>query len=132
MIARSGDRQSGSAGSGNDGGAWDAIEICDRRGHPIDLAGLQRTIQNHGYVCQSQTSACSKLSRAQMATLPRMKPREFYDLVIEVAIIRPGPIQGHLMHPYLARREARKLPILIRDSFRSWARWVYRFFRSKC
>ena len=40
-----------------------------------------------------------------MATLPRMKPREFYDLVIEVAIIRPGPIQGHLMHPYLARRE---------------------------
>src|SRR5258708_12465002 len=44
-------------------------------------------------------------SRAQMATLPRIKPREFYDLVIEVAIIRPGPIQGHLMHPYLARRE---------------------------
>src|SRR2546421_5219725 len=44
-------------------------------------------------------------SRAQMATLPRMKPRQFYDLVIEVAIIRPGPIQGHLMHPYLARRE---------------------------
>src|SRR5271163_1764707 len=44
-------------------------------------------------------------SRAQMATLPRMKPRTFYDLVVEVAIIRPGPIQGHLMNPYLARRE---------------------------
>jgi error-prone DNA polymerase len=43
-------------------------------------------------------------SRAQMATLPRMKPKVFYDVVIEVAIIRPGPIQGHLMHPYLERR----------------------------
>ena len=43
-------------------------------------------------------------SRAQMATLPRLKPETFYDLVIEVAIIRPGPIQGNLTHPYLARR----------------------------
>src|SRR5205823_7780762 len=44
-------------------------------------------------------------SRAQMATLPRMRPTKFYDLVIEVAIVRPGPIQGHLMHPYLKRRK---------------------------
>ena len=43
-------------------------------------------------------------SRAQMATLPRMKPECFYDVVVEVAIIRPGPIQGDLVHPYLARR----------------------------
>src|SRR6476659_4113736 len=43
-------------------------------------------------------------SRAQMSTLPRMKPVCFYDVVIEVAIIRPGPIQGGLMHPYLQRR----------------------------
>ncbi len=43
-------------------------------------------------------------SRAQMNFLPRMKPREFYDLVIEVAIIRPGPIQGDMLHPYLRRR----------------------------
>jgi error-prone DNA polymerase len=42
-------------------------------------------------------------SRAQMATLPRMKPKNFYDVVIEVAIIRPGPIQGHLMHPIIMR-----------------------------
>ena len=48
-------------------------------------------------------------SRAQMATLPRMKPTSFYDVVIEVAIIRPGPIQGNLMHPYLARRKAVEL-----------------------
>jgi error-prone DNA polymerase len=43
-------------------------------------------------------------SRAQMAFLPRMKPRKFYDLVIEVAIVRPGPIQGDMVHPYLRRR----------------------------
>ncbi len=44
-------------------------------------------------------------SRAQMAMLPRMKPRTFYDLVIQVAIVRPGPIQGDMVHPYLRRRE---------------------------
>ncbi len=43
-------------------------------------------------------------SRAQMAMLPRLRPRCFYDLVIEVAIIRPGPIQGDMVHPYLRRR----------------------------
>ncbi len=47
-------------------------------------------------------------SRAQMAMLPRMKPRTFYDLVIEVAIVRPGPIQGDMVHPYLKRREGRE------------------------
>jgi len=46
-------------------------------------------------------------SRAQMATLPRMKPRKFYDLVVEVAIIRPGPIVGKMVHPYLDRRNGR-------------------------
>ncbi|MGO8802723.1 error-prone DNA polymerase [Candidatus Binatus sp.] len=46
-------------------------------------------------------------SRAQMATLPRMKPRRFYDLVVEVAIIRPGPIVGKMVHPYLDRRNHR-------------------------
>ena len=44
-------------------------------------------------------------SRAQMSMLPRLKPKEFYDLVIEVAIVRPGPIQGNMVHPYLKRRE---------------------------
>lgn len=44
-------------------------------------------------------------SRAQMAMLPRLKPRKFYDLVIEVAIVRPGPIQGDMVHPYLRRRQ---------------------------
>ena len=43
-------------------------------------------------------------SRAQMATLPRMKPEHFYDIVVEVALIRPGPIVGNMVHPYLRRR----------------------------
>jgi len=47
-------------------------------------------------------------SRAQMTMLPRLKPREFYDLVIEVAIVRPGPIQGDMVHPYLRRRAGKE------------------------
>ena len=53
-------------------------------------------------------------SRAQQATLPRMKPNSFYDVAVEVALIRPGPIEGGLMHPYLARREGRE-PITYPD-----------------
>ena len=49
-------------------------------------------------------------SRAQMSMLPRMKPKEFYDLVIEVAIVRPGPIQGDMVYPYLRRHEGRRSP----------------------
>src|SRR5258708_13321325 len=44
-------------------------------------------------------------SRAQMSCLPRMKPKKFYDIVVQVAIIRPGPIVGKMMHPYLNRRQ---------------------------
>ena len=47
-------------------------------------------------------------SRAQMAMLPRLRPRKFYDLVVEVAIVRPGPIQGNMVHPYLKRREEQR------------------------
>ncbi len=47
-------------------------------------------------------------SQAQMAMLPRIKPRTFYNLVIEVAIVRPGPIQGDMVHPYLRRREGKE------------------------
>ncbi|WP_220814326.1 error-prone DNA polymerase [Pseudomonas paralcaligenes] len=48
-------------------------------------------------------------SRAQMAMLPRLRPKEFYDLVIQVAIVRPGPIQGDMVHPYLRRRNGEEL-----------------------
>ncbi len=49
-------------------------------------------------------------SRAQMAMLPKLKPKEFYDLVIQVAIVRPGPIQGDMVHPYLRRRRGDEVP----------------------
>lgn len=53
-------------------------------------------------------------SRAQMSMLPRLKPREFYDLVVQVAIVRPGPIQGDMVHPYLRRRQGLETPDLPR------------------
>jgi error-prone DNA polymerase len=57
-------------------------------------------------LCQADSVGVFQVeSRAQMSMLPRLKPREFYDLVIEVAIVRPGPIQGDMVHPYLRRRD---------------------------
>ena len=58
-------------------------------------------------------------SRAQMNMLPRMKPRRFYDLVIQVAIVRPGPIQGDMVHPYLRRREGLERPDYPRPELRA-------------
>jgi len=56
-------------------------------------------------ICRADTIGVFQIeSRAQMAMLPRLKPRNYYDLVIEVAIVRPGPIQGEMVHPYLRRR----------------------------
>jgi len=57
-------------------------------------------------ICKADTVGVFQIeSRAQMSMLPRLKPRRFYDLVIEVAIVRPGPIQGDMVHPYLRRRD---------------------------
>lgn len=57
-------------------------------------------------------------SRAQQSMLPRLKPKEFYDLVIEVAIVRPGPIQGNMVHPYLKRREQKEQVVYPSDELR--------------
>ena len=72
-------------------------------------------------------------SRAQMTMLPRLKPKEFYDLVIEVAIVRPGPIQGNMVHPYLRRRQGiEKVPIRQRNWRRCFPRpWACRCFRNR-
>jgi len=88
----------------------DAVELTRKRGREIDLAKLPQDDPKTFEIMQNaDTIGVFQIeSRAQMATLPRMKPTEFYDVVIEVAIIRPGPIQGHLMHPYLARRAGRE------------------------
>ncbi|WPB59432.1 error-prone DNA polymerase [Xylophilus sp. GOD-11R] len=60
-------------------------------------------------VCTADTIGVFQVeSRAQMSMLPRLLPREFYDLVVEVAIVRPGPIQGKMVHPYLKARQARR------------------------
>jgi error-prone DNA polymerase len=60
-------------------------------------------------ICDADTVGVFQIeSRAQMSMLPRLKPREFYDLVIEVAIVRPGPIQGDMVHPYLQRRNSKE------------------------
>jgi error-prone DNA polymerase len=63
----------------------------------------------YAMVCEADTVGVFQIeSRAQMAMLPRLRPQEFYDLVIEVAIVRPGPIQGGMVHPYLQRRNEGK------------------------
>ncbi len=62
-------------------------------------------------LCQADAIGVFQVeSRAQMSMLPRLKPRTFYDLVIEVAIVRPGPIQGDMVHPYLRRRQGKEKP----------------------
>ncbi|MFA7505914.1 MAG: error-prone DNA polymerase, partial [Burkholderiaceae bacterium] len=59
-------------------------------------------------ICRADTIGVFQIeSRAQMSMLPRLRPREFYDLVVQVAIVRPGPIQGDMVHPYLRRRQDR-------------------------
>ena len=88
----------------------DAFELCRERGRPLDLAHIPTDdLATFDMMQKADTIGVFQIeSRAQMATLPRMKPKCFYDVVIEVAIIRPGPIQGDMVHPYLARRAGRE------------------------
>ena len=76
------------------------------RGIDVDLGQLDMTDQSvYDDLCAADTVGVFQVeSRAQMNTLPRLKPRCFYDLVVEVALIRPGPIQGEMVHPYLRRK----------------------------
>ncbi|MFL5580274.1 MAG: OB-fold nucleic acid binding domain-containing protein [Gemmatimonadaceae bacterium] len=76
------------------------------RGVDVDLGQLDFADQAvYDDLCRADTIGVFQVeSRAQMNTLPRLKPRCFYDLVVEVALIRPGPIQGDMVHPYLRRR----------------------------
>jgi error-prone DNA polymerase len=84
----------------------DTVDLVrDHQGIEIDLAGLPQEAAVYDLLCQADSVGVFQVeSRAQMATLPRLKPREFYDLVVEVALIRPGPIQGGSVHPYIRRR----------------------------
>jgi error-prone DNA polymerase len=74
-------------------------------GDPVDLAHLPQEDAVYDLLCRADTVGVFQVeSRAQMGTLPRVRPRTFYDLAIEVALIRPGPIQGHAVNPYIRRR----------------------------
>jgi len=82
-------------------------EVSCLRGRPFTMADIpSEDPAVYDMIGQADTVGVFQIeSRAQMSMLPRMKPRRFYDLVIEVAIVRPGPIQGGMVHPYLRRRE---------------------------
>ncbi len=83
--------------------------IAEFRGEKIDLATIPQEDEVYSMLCRADTVGVFQIeSRAQMATLPRLKPRRFYDLVVEVALIRPGPIQGGSVHPYIRRRNGQE------------------------
>ena len=84
--------------------------LSDHKGVTLDLATIPpEDPRTYAMIRKADTLGVFQIeSRAQMAMLPRMKPRSFYDLVIEVAIVRPGPIQGDMVHPYLRRREGKE------------------------
>jgi error-prone DNA polymerase len=83
------------------------FDLLERHyGRKVDLATVpQNDPAVYDMLCEADSVGVFQVeSRAQMTMLPRLKPRTFYDLVIEVAIVRPGPIQGDMVHPYLRRR----------------------------
>ena len=84
--------------------------LVDAKGIELDLATIpSEDPRTYAMIRKADTLGTFQIeSRAQMSMLPRMKPRTFYDLVIEVAIVRPGPIQGDMVHPYLRRREGKE------------------------
>ncbi len=84
--------------------------IRKHKEHDFDLAGIpQEDPATYAMIRRADTLGTFQIeSRAQIAMLPRLKPRTFYDLVIQVAIVRPGPIQGDMVHPYLRRREGKE------------------------
>ncbi|HEY3168574.1 MAG TPA: DNA polymerase III subunit alpha, partial [Candidatus Binatia bacterium] len=115
---------------------WDKVDVEDLGLFKVDLLGLGGLTQldlcfrllreNRGVelsmatippkdeatfdmICKSDTVGVFQIeSRAQMAMLPRLRPRNFYDLVIEISIVRPGPITGGMVHPYLRRRQGKE------------------------
>jgi len=89
--------------------AFDFIDVYSGD-EKLTLANLPRERPEvYDMLCKADTIGVFQVeSRAQMSMLPRLRPREFYDLVVEVAIVRPGPIQGGMVHPYLKRRKQQR------------------------
>jgi error-prone DNA polymerase len=83
--------------------------IALHHGVEVDLATIPQEDVVYDMLCEADSVGVFQVeSRAQMATLPRLKPRTFYDIVVEVALIRPGPIQGGSVHPYIRRRNGQE------------------------
>ncbi|RWQ37053.1 MAG: error-prone DNA polymerase [Mesorhizobium sp.] len=84
--------------------------LAEHKGMTLDLATIPaEDPATYAMIRKADTIGVFQIeSRAQMSMLPRIKPRTFYDLVVEVAIVRPGPIQGDMVHPYLRRREGKE------------------------
>ena len=95
--------------------------VAEHKGIEVDLARLDLSEAAVYEMLQRADSVgvFQVESRAQMATLPRLKPRVFYDLVVEVALIRPGPIQGGSVHPYIKRRNGLELVVYDHPSMES-------------
>jgi error-prone DNA polymerase len=87
--------------------AWNSYEERPP-GSDLSMSGIEKEDKaTYDMICRADTVGVFQIeSRAQMSMLPRLRPERFYDLVIEVAIVRPGPIQGGMVHPYLKRRKA--------------------------
>ncbi|WP_347559073.1 error-prone DNA polymerase [Robbsia sp. KACC 23696] len=81
--------------------------VSARRGEPFEMQDIPAEDKaTYDMICKADTIGVFQIeSRAQMSMLPRLRPETFYDLVIEVAIVRPGPVQGGMVHPYLRRRQ---------------------------
>jgi error-prone DNA polymerase len=98
-----------------------AFDLIERRdGARPTLAGIPRDVPEvYAMLARADSLGVFQVeSRAQMSMLPRLRPTCFYDLVIEVAIVRPGPIQGDMVHPYLRRREGREAAELPSEELR--------------
>jgi error-prone DNA polymerase len=88
----------------------DTVDLVrEHYGVDLDLGVLPQEPEVYEMLCRADTVGVFQVeSRAQMATLPRLRPERFYDIVVEVALIRPGPIQGGSVHPYIRRRNGRE------------------------
>ncbi|HEY3147500.1 MAG TPA: OB-fold nucleic acid binding domain-containing protein, partial [Dongiaceae bacterium] len=98
-----------------------------RKGYVFEMQDIPaEDVETYDMVCKADTVGVFQIeSRAQMSMLPHLKPRNFYDLVVEVAIVRPGPIQGDMVHPYLRRRDGLEKPDIPSEELREVLKKTY-------
>jgi error-prone DNA polymerase len=96
----------------------ECLHRCAQRGGPVELSAIpQDDPATYEAMCRADTLGTFQIeSRAQMATLPRLRPRAFYDVAMQVAVVRPGPVVGQLVHPLLRRRAGEEPETCIDES----------------